>query len=89
MSVVNPRYNGSRCLRKTLGSALAGELGRNAAAHVRKYYTMEDSLRRLSRVLEAAVRREGMDAVRAEIEAEFAAPVGAAESVGEEMGVRS
>ena len=48
---------------------LAGELGRNAAAHVRKNYTMEQSLNRLHRVLEAAARGESIPVVRAEIEA--------------------
>ena len=51
--------------------ALAEELGRNAANHIRRYFKMEQSIRRLSRVLEAAARRESMDAVRLEIEKEF------------------
>jgi len=51
--------------------AFAGELGRNAAAHVRKYYTIEDSLKRLARVLAAGAVRESMQSVRDDIEKEF------------------
>lgn len=54
-------------------SAFAGELGQSAAAHVRQYYTMEQSLMRLSRVLASAARREDMSIVRTEISAEFRA----------------
>lgn len=52
---------------------LAAEMGRKAAAHVRKYFTMDHSISRLARVLEAAARRENMSTVRAQIEAEFPA----------------
>lgn len=58
--------------------ALADQLGRNAAAHVRKYYTMEHSLRRLARVLEAAARREDLGAVRSELADELGRCFGAA-----------
>jgi glycosyltransferase involved in cell wall biosynthesis len=51
--------------------ALCGELGRNAAAHVRRYYTMEQSIGRLVRVLSAAAGRQGVDTVRASIEGEL------------------
>ena len=51
--------------------ALSAELGRNAAAHVRQYYTMEQSISRLTRILRAAANRQGIDAVRASIESEL------------------
>ena len=51
--------------------ALSGELGRNAAAHVRRHYTMEQSIGRLARILRAAANRQGIDAVRASIDAEL------------------
>ena len=51
--------------------ALCGELGRNAAAHVRRYYTMEQSIGRLARILRAAASRHSIDAVRVSIESEL------------------
>lgn len=52
----------------------AGELGRNAARHVRQFYTMEQSIGRLQRVLEAAARGLDISTVRKEIEAELPPP---------------
>jgi glycosyltransferase involved in cell wall biosynthesis len=49
----------------------AGELGRAAASHVRKHYTMDQSISRLARIVEAAARRENIAAVRAAIESEL------------------
>ena len=51
--------------------SLAGQLGHNAAVRIRSYYTMEQSLDRLARVLHAAATRQRMDAVRASIEREL------------------
>jgi colanic acid/amylovoran biosynthesis glycosyltransferase len=51
--------------------ALARELGTNAAAHVWRYYTMEQSIGRLARILRAAASRHSIDAVRASIESEL------------------
>ena len=51
---------------------LADELGRNAAVHVRRYYTMPQSIRRLAHVLEAAASGSSIALVREAIEAEFA-----------------
>ena len=51
--------------------ALSRELGRNASAHVRRYYTMEQSLDWLARILRAAASRQSIDAVRASIESEL------------------
>jgi glycosyltransferase involved in cell wall biosynthesis len=48
--------------------SLSGQLGRNAAMRVRSYYTMEQSIGRLARVLRAAAARQGMAGVRAAIE---------------------
>ena len=50
----------------------ADELGRNAAVHVRRYYTMSQSIRRLAHVLEAAASGSSIALVREAIEAEFA-----------------
>jgi colanic acid/amylovoran biosynthesis glycosyltransferase len=61
-------------LRLARDPALAGELGRNAAAHVRKYYTVDQSLDRLTRLLLAAADGDDICRVRAEIEAEFPPP---------------
>ena len=51
--------------------ALCRELGRNAAAHVRRYYTMEQSIGRLARILRAAATHQPIDAVRTSIESEL------------------
>lgn len=51
--------------------ARAAELGRGAAAHVRRYYSMEKSIDRLARVLNAAASRQDMGPTRASIEAEL------------------
>ena len=51
--------------------SLAGQLGDNAAVRVRRYYRMEQSLGRLTRVLHAAAARQPMDAVHASIEGEL------------------
>ena len=51
---------------------LADELGRNAALHVRRYYTMPQSIRRLGQVLEAAASGSPIALVREDIEADFA-----------------
>ena len=50
---------------------LAGELGRNAAAHVRRSYTLDQSIHRLASILSAAARRLSMAAVRASIESDL------------------
>ncbi|TWT55861.1 glycosyltransferase [Allorhodopirellula solitaria] len=50
---------------------LAGKLGRKAAAHIANCYTMEHSINRLERILEAAAERRDMDVVRNEIDREF------------------
>jgi glycosyltransferase involved in cell wall biosynthesis len=50
---------------------LADELGRNAAQHVRRYFTATHSIGRLARVLEAAAARAPIEPTRAAIEAEF------------------
>jgi glycosyltransferase involved in cell wall biosynthesis len=49
----------------------AGELGRAAASHVRQNYTMDQSIRRLARIVEAAARRKDIAAVRDAIESEL------------------
>jgi colanic acid/amylovoran biosynthesis glycosyltransferase len=50
---------------------VAEALGRNAAGRVRRLYTMEQSLARLSRVLQAAAERGDMRAVREAIDREL------------------
>ena len=50
---------------------LCRELGRNAAAHVRRFYTMEQSIDRLARILGAAASRQDIAAVRASIDSEL------------------
>jgi glycosyltransferase involved in cell wall biosynthesis len=57
----------------TQDPALAGELGGNAAAHIRRYYTMEQSIGRLFRILSASANHGTLDTVRASIEAELPA----------------
>ena len=52
----------------------ATELGRRAAAHVRRYYSMEQSIDRLAWVLNAAACRHDMGPTRASIEAELPSP---------------
>ena len=66
--------------------ALAGELGRNAAAHVRRFYTMEQSIDRLARILGAAATRQPIDAVRASIESEL--PIVPSHATPETAGAR-
>lgn len=61
-------------LRLARDPQLAAELGRNAAAHVRCYFTMEQSIGRLQRVLDAAARGHDIRAVRDEIAAELPLP---------------
>ena len=58
----------------------ADELGRNAALHVRRHYTMARSINRLARVLEAAASGTPIALVRESIEADFrrAEPIAAA-----------
>jgi glycosyltransferase involved in cell wall biosynthesis len=51
--------------------AFAAELGRNASRHIRRYYTLDQSINRLSQVLEAAALCRSMMPVRQAIEAEF------------------
>lgn len=48
--------------------AFAAELGHNAAAHIRRYYSMEQSIGRLALLLDAAARGCPIDTVREEIE---------------------
>jgi colanic acid/amylovoran biosynthesis glycosyltransferase len=50
----------------------ADELGRSAAAHIRRTYTMSQSIRRLARVLEAAASGSSVARVREAIEVDFA-----------------
>ena len=50
---------------------LAGELGRNAAAHIRRSYTLDQSIHRLAGILSASARRLSMAAVRASIESDL------------------
>jgi colanic acid/amylovoran biosynthesis glycosyltransferase len=50
----------------------ADELGRNAAAHIRRTYTMSQSIRRLAQVLEAAASGSSVARVRETIEVDFA-----------------
>ena len=50
---------------------LADELGRNAAQHVRRHFTVTHSIGRLARVLEAAAARSPIEPVRTAIEDEF------------------
>jgi glycosyltransferase involved in cell wall biosynthesis len=57
----------------TQDPALAGELGGNAAAHIRRYYTMDQSIGRLFRILSASANHGTLDPVRASIEAELPA----------------
>ena len=52
---------------------LADELGRNAAVHVRSYYTMARNINRLADVLEAAGLGSSIALVRESIAADFAA----------------
>lgn len=52
---------------------LAGQLGQKAAAHIRHYYTMEQSLSRLSRVLQAAALGDDITLLRRDLEAELPA----------------
>lgn len=52
---------------------LAGELGREAASHVRRHYTMDQSISRLARILEAAARGDDLALVRDAIESELPA----------------
>jgi colanic acid/amylovoran biosynthesis glycosyltransferase len=52
-------------------SGCARVLGDGGRAHIRRYFTMEQSLSRLARVLEAASRREDIGVVKAQVEAEF------------------
>jgi glycosyltransferase involved in cell wall biosynthesis len=61
----------AQMLRMARDPQLAGELGRNAAHHVRKYYTMEQSIDRLSRVLDAAAMGASIENVRDQIEADY------------------
>ena len=49
----------------------ADELGRNAAIHIRRTYTMSHSIRRLARVLEAAASGSSVALVREAIEVDF------------------
>ena len=51
--------------------SLAAGLGRNAAAQVRQHYTMEQSIRRLTRILDAAVHGHSLDTLRETVEFEF------------------
>lgn len=53
---------------------LAGELGARGAARVRMFFTMDQSIGRLRRVLNAAAEGGAIDSVRDEIEAELFAP---------------
>jgi colanic acid/amylovoran biosynthesis glycosyltransferase len=50
---------------------LSSQTGRNAAAHVRRYFTVEQSIGRLARILRAAAHRQDMAAVRASIDTEL------------------
>jgi colanic acid/amylovoran biosynthesis glycosyltransferase len=50
---------------------LADALGRNGAQHVRQHFTVDRSIGRLARVLEAAAARKPIEPVRAAIEEEF------------------
>ena len=50
---------------------LADELGRNAALHVRRHYTMTRSINRLAHVLEAAASGAPIALVRESIEADL------------------
>ena len=49
----------------------ADELGRNAAIHIRRTYTMSHSIRRLAQVLEAAASGSSVALVREAIEVDF------------------
>jgi glycosyltransferase involved in cell wall biosynthesis len=51
---------------------LADELGQNAAAHIRRTYTMSQSIRRLAQVLEAAASGSSVARVREAIDVDFA-----------------
>lgn len=52
---------------------LAAQLGRNAAARMREYYTIEQSIDRLARVLAAAANLQSIHTVRSAIERELPA----------------
>jgi glycosyltransferase involved in cell wall biosynthesis len=52
-------------------AARAAELGREAASHVRRHYTMDQSISRLARIVEAAARAEDITAARDAIESEL------------------
>lgn len=64
----------TQMLRLARDPQLAAELGRNAAAHVRRYFTMEQSIGHLQRVLDAAARGQDIRAIRDEIAAELPRP---------------
>ncbi len=49
----------------------ANRLGREAAARIRKFYTMDQSISRLSRILEAAATGKDVRVIRMQIEAEL------------------
>ena len=51
--------------------SLADELGRNAAVHVRRHYTMAQNINRLTHVLEAVASGAPIALVRESIEADF------------------
>jgi glycosyltransferase involved in cell wall biosynthesis len=62
---------------------LAGELGFAAASYVRRHYTMDQSISRLARLIEAAARAEDLAVVRDAIESEFPPTTPARESNAE------
>jgi colanic acid/amylovoran biosynthesis glycosyltransferase len=74
-----------RMLSLATNPILARRLGRTAAQHARKHFTMNQSIGRLSRLLDVVARREDIGQVRVEIEAEWLASTG----VGSLAGIES
>ena len=63
----------NRIIRLADSPTLADELGLNARKRILSSYTLEHSIHRINRVLEAAARRESMACIRDSINAGYQA----------------